>query len=57
VDVQDSRTIFLLGREIHGSVETVLDPRGALLLGVGLGAAAGLVSFLFGLIRRSSRRS
>ena len=42
--------------QIRGDVETVLDSRGALLLGLGLGAAAGIVSFLFGLIRRTDRR-
>ena len=55
VDTHNTRTLVLIGRQIHGDVETVLDPRGALLLGLGLGAAAGIVSFLLGLIRRTDR--
>jgi hypothetical protein len=57
VDARNTRTILMLGREIHGDVETMLDPRDALLLGLGLGVAVGAVSVLMRLFRPRSRPS
>jgi hypothetical protein len=56
VDARNARTIVLIGRHIEGNVETVLDPRGALLLGIGFASVVGLVSILGGLLFRRPRR-
>jgi hypothetical protein len=56
VDAKNARTIVLIGRHIEGNVETLLDPRGALLLGLGFASVVGLVSILKGLLFRRLRR-
>jgi len=54
-DLQDSSTLVLIAREVNGTVETVLDTRGAILAGLVAGVAAGLVLLAGGLLAR--RRS
>jgi hypothetical protein len=56
VETKNTRTVVLIGRHIEGNVETMLDSRGALLLGLGLASAVGLISILMGLFRRTRRR-
>jgi len=55
VDVTRGRTVLLLGREVQGQVDTVLDHRSALLLGLGIGVGLGLLSLIKALLFR--RRS
>ncbi|MBN2555309.1 MAG: hypothetical protein JXA97_05165 [Anaerolineales bacterium] len=47
-----SSSIILLSREVHGSVETVLDTRGAALAGIVAGVAVGMVLFAGSLLTR-----
>jgi hypothetical protein len=55
VEMNDSTTIVLLARDVHGSVNTVLDTRGAALAGIIAGVVVGLVlTALRGLTRKSS---
>jgi hypothetical protein len=56
VDAKNARTIILIGRNIEGNVETILDPRGALLLGLGFASVVGLTSILGRLLFRRPRR-
>lgn len=51
-ELQDSSTVILLAREVHGPVETLLDTRGAILAGLATGIAAGLVCLAGGLLSR-----
>lgn len=50
VDSPRITTSVLLAGEVYGNVETVVDTRGALLLGLGLGAGLGLLLSLVSLI-------
>jgi hypothetical protein len=50
--MQDSPTVILLAREVHGPVETVLDTRGALLAGLVAGVAIGMVLYVGRLLSR-----
>jgi hypothetical protein len=50
VDCPRVTTSVLLAGEVYGNVETVVDTRGALLLGLGLGAGLGLLLSLVSLI-------
>lgn len=43
VSAANIRTGILLGRNVHGPVETLLDTRGALLAGISAGVVTGLV--------------
>jgi hypothetical protein len=51
-DLQQSSTVVLLAREVHGPVETLLDTRGAVLAGLVAGATAGLLWLAGALLRR-----
>ena len=52
VELEDARTLVLLSREIHGTVETVLDTRGAALAGIAAGLGVGLMLIIGGLLGR-----
>lgn len=49
---ENSSSILLLAQEVNGTVETVLDTRGALLAGLISGIAVGLVLFVGNLLAR-----
>ncbi len=55
VDVTRGNSILLLGQEIQGDVETVLDQRSALLLGLGMGIGLGLLSLIKALLFKRTR--
>jgi hypothetical protein len=46
VHVSESRTGILLAQTVHGNVNTVLDTRGALIVGLTGGLFAGLMLLL-----------
>jgi hypothetical protein len=56
VEAKNARTIVLIGRHVEGNVETMLDPRGALLFGLGFASVVGLTSILSRLLFRRPRR-
>jgi len=51
-ELNNSSTLILLAREVDGNVETVLDTRGALALGLSAGIVAGLMLLVGNLLRR-----
>ena len=54
VEMENSNAVILLARDVHGSVETVLDTRGALLAGLVSGICVGLVLSVFKMLSRRS---
>jgi len=52
VKAERSSTVVLISREVHGSVETVLDARGAALAGIVAGVAVGIVLLAGNLLSR-----
>lgn len=51
IDCPEVRSSLVLAREIHGNVETRLDSRGALLIGLGMGLGISLLASLKSLFR------
>ena len=51
-ELNNSSSVILLARDVHGDVETVLDTRGAMLAGLVSGIAVGLVLFVGRLLTR-----
>lgn len=54
-DMTGSSAVILIAREVNGSVEPMLDTRGAILAGAVSGIAAGLVLFAGSLLVRKRR--
>lgn len=50
--LENSTSVILLARQVHGSVDTVLDTRGAALAGIVAGISVGLVIFVGNLLSR-----
>lgn len=50
--LENSNAVVLLARDVEGSVEPVLDSRGALLAGIAAGIVAGSMLLIGNLIRR-----
>jgi hypothetical protein len=46
VHVDDSRTVFLIGRNVHGNVTTLMDTRSALIGGLVAGLFSGMMLLL-----------
>jgi len=46
VNASGVRTVLLIAREVSGDVRALLDPRGALFFGLGIGGVLGLLSLL-----------
>lgn len=55
VTAENSGTVFLLAKNVRGSVKTVFGPREALIVGAAAGIAAGLVVALGRLFTRRGR--
>lgn len=53
VQAANVRSVWVIARQVEGDVKALIDPRGALALGVGLGSAIGLFSIIVSLMRRS----
>jgi len=51
-DMENSTSVVLLARQVNGSVDTVLDTRGAALAGIVAGISVGLVIFVGNLLSR-----
>jgi hypothetical protein len=56
VEAKNTRTLVLIGRHIEGDVQTVLDTRGAVFLGLSAASVVGLISILMGLLFRRPRQ-
>ena len=56
VEAKNTRTLVLIGRHIEGDVQTVLDTRGAVFLGLSTASVVGLISILMGLLFRRPRQ-
>ncbi len=56
VNAKGASTGLLLARQVHGEVSTILDARGALLVGIGGGLMIGLVLLLGGRFLGRHRR-
>jgi len=54
-DITNSSAVVLIAREVNGSVEPMLDTRGAILAGAVAGIATGLVLFAGSLLVRRRR--
>ena len=54
-ELNNARTLVLLSREVNGTVETVLDTRGAALAGIMAGLGVGLMLIIGGLLGRRGK--
>jgi hypothetical protein len=56
VETHDVRSVIVIGSTLDGQVKALLDQRSALLLGLGVGTALGLLSLLTKFVGRRPRR-
>jgi len=44
IEIANGGAVFLIAREVHGSVRTMFDQRGALVFGIAAGIVMGLLA-------------